>query len=262
MLPEDKRAAMHNEVQDLKARMDIIKKTEERLEFIDDFNKRLAIYDKSVGELEAWLRDGKKRLDLLRNPVEMISPEDRVTKSMEVLEDIQKKSDLCSKQELERDNIFPKPGEKIPSDAKKFMERLKTVRTELNNLDTQAKEECSKFSEDVKFYAEFQTGVKTFEPWMKKAEQGILKGFPQPKTLVDACTVLGDSKNFQEECEERLKLLDEAANSANKMTMHKDADEHIVKLKERWNGVYDTSKEWVAKMTTLVECWNKLDTNI
>ena len=30
----------------------------------------------------------------------------------------------------------------------------------------------------------------------------------------------------------------------------------------RWTDVHETVKEWVARMTTLVECWNKLDGNV
>ena len=32
--------------------------------------------------------------------------------------------------------------------------------------------------------------------------------------------------------------------------------------RNRWTGVHETTKEWVARMTTLVECWNKLDGNV
>ena len=32
--------------------------------------------------------------------------------------------------------------------------------------------------------------------------------------------------------------------------------------KERWVKTHEISKEWVARMTTLVECWNKLDGNV
>merc|ERR1719244_1322214 len=181
---------------------------------------------------------------------------------MEVQEDITKKSELCSKQETERTDIFPKQGEKMSSDAKKFADRLNTVRSELNNLDAEIKSECAKFSEDVKYFAEFQTGIKAFEPWMRKAEQRIIDGLAQPKSLVEACEILGDSKNFQEECEARLKVLEEAAASAQKMTYHQDADEQVAKFQERWTATHETTKEWVARMTTLVECWNKLDGNV
>ena len=82
----------------------------------------------------------------------------------------------------------------MSSDAKKFIERLKKVRDELNKLDAEIKAECAKFSEDVKYFAEFQTGIKAFDPWMKKAEQRIIDGLKQPKSLVEACEILGDSK--------------------------------------------------------------------
>merc|ERR1719232_1734718 len=262
MLPDEKKAPMTGEVAEIKTRMEILQKTDERLDFILDFNKRLAIWNTCVTELEDWLGEGRKRLDGIKNPVEMLSPEDRVTKTMEVQEDITKKSEFCAKQEAEKAEIFPKPGEKISSDAKKFAERLNTVRSELNNLDGEIKSECAKFSEDVKYFAQFQTGIKAFEPWMKKAEQRIIDGLAQPKSLIDACEILGNTKNFQEECEARLKVLEEATSSAQKMTYHKDADEQVEKFQERWTSAHETTKEWVARMTTLVECWNKLDGNV
>merc|ERR1719499_2569224 len=253
---------MCGEVQEIKTRMDILSKTDERLNFILDFNKRLAIFDTCVTELEDWLGEGRKRLDGIKNPVELLSPEDRVTKTMEVQEDINKKSEFCGKQEAEKEEIFPKQGEKVSSDAKKFMERLKSVRNVLTSLDEEIKSECAKFSEDVKYFAEFQTGIKAFDPWMKKAEQRISDGLMQPKSLVEACEILGTSKNFQDECELKIKVLEDAAASAQKMTTHNDSDGKVDGYRERWTKVREISKEWVARMTTLVECWNKLDGNV
>merc|ERR1719323_143066 len=89
MLPEDRKQGMKQEVEEIKTRMAILGKTDERLEFILDFNKRLAIFDKNVSDLEDWLGEG------IKNPTELLSPEDRVTKTMEVQEDINKKSEFC-----------------------------------------------------------------------------------------------------------------------------------------------------------------------
>ena len=194
MLPDEKKQPMGDEVTEIKTRMERLEKTDARLEFILDFDQRLGIFDKNVAELEGWLDEGRKRLDGIKNPTEVLSPEDRVTKTMEVQEDINKKSEFCAKQETEKGEIFPKQGEKVSSDAKKFIERLKKVRDELNKLDAEIKAECAKFSEDVKYFAEFQTGIKAFDPWMKKAEQRITDGLAQPKSLVEACEILGDSK--------------------------------------------------------------------
>merc|ERR1711973_472029 len=129
-------------------------------------------------------------------------------------------------------------------------------------LDEEIKQECAKFSEDVKYFAEFQTGIKAFDPWMKKAEQRISDGLMQPKSLVEACEILGTSKNFQDECEAKIKILEEAATSAMKMTTHNDSDGKVEGYRERWSKVHEITKEWVARMTTLVECWNKLDGNV
>merc|ERR1711872_262431 len=262
MLPEEKKPEMNDQITELKTRMDILTKTDERLEFIDDFNKRLNIFDQGVKDMENWLLDGRKRLDLIKNPPEEMSPEDRVTKSMELQEDISKKSEFTKKLEQEKEDIFPKAGEKVSSDAKKFIERLKTVRSTLNALEAEASEECAKFSEDVKFWAEFQTGVKVFEPWMKNSEVRKQEGLRKPVSLVEACEILGDSKNLQDNAEAKLKVLEEAATAAQKMTSHNEADIKVEGFKERWTVVHECFKEWVARMTTLVECWNKLDGNV
>ena len=108
MLPDDKKPEIKEMITELETRMAILKKTDERLEFIDDFNKRLNIFDQGVADMENWLLDGRKRLDLIKTPPEEMSPEDRVTKSMEVQEDLLKKSDFTKKQETEKEDIFPK----------------------------------------------------------------------------------------------------------------------------------------------------------
>ena len=42
MLPDEKKQPMNDEVKEIENRMEILKKTDGRLEFILDFNKRLA----------------------------------------------------------------------------------------------------------------------------------------------------------------------------------------------------------------------------
>merc|ERR1719391_1858344 len=246
MLPDDKKAEMNELVTEIKTRMEILKKTDDRLEFIDDFNKRLNIFDQGVKDMENWLGEGRKRLDCIKSPPQEMSPEDRVTKSMELQEDLNKKSEFTKKLEVEKEEIFPKSGEKVSSDAKKFIERLKKVRATLDALADEASVECAKFSEDVKFWAEFQTGVKVFEPWMKNSEVRKQEGLRKPISLVEACEILGDSKNLQDEAEAKLKVLEDAAASAQKMTSHQEADVKVAAFKERWTVVHECFKEWAA----------------
>merc|ERR1712038_2187740 len=262
ILPEDQKKEMSDQVGEIKGRMKVLDDSTDKLAYIDDFNKRLAVFNVQVTELEGWLAEGRKRIDAIISPTADLSPEDRVTKTMEVQEDLRKKSEHTKKQEVEREDIFPKGDEKVPSDAKKFNARLENVRKTMDAMEDEVKNECSKFSEDVKFWAEFQTGIKEFEPWIKKAEVRKTRGLQKPCTLVDACTTLGDCKNFQDECESKMKVLEEAAASAGKMSCHNDADAKVTELKGRWAQVYGTAKEWVDKMTTLVECWNNLEGNV
>merc|ERR1711970_475624 len=62
--------------------------------------------------------------------------------------------------------------------------------------------------------------------------------------------------------EAKLRGLEEAATAAQKMTSHNEADIKVEGFKVRWVVVHECFKEWVARMTTLVECWNKLDGNV
>ena len=46
----------------------------------------------------------------------------------------------------------------------------------------------------MKYWAEFQTGIKAFDPWLKKAEGRKTAGLKTPSSLVEACEILGDAK--------------------------------------------------------------------
>ena len=80
-----------------------------------------------------WRMEGSK-LDKIIQPPEELHPEDRVTKIMEFQEDLSKRAEVTIKLEKEKNEIFPKAGEKLSSDAKIFVTRLKQIRlTELLN---------------------------------------------------------------------------------------------------------------------------------
>ena len=146
------------------------------------------------------------------------------------------------------------------------------MRSTLDALAEEASIECAKFSEDVKFWAEFQTGVKVteshgdhqldisfmnqvFEPWLKNAEARKQEGLKKPVSLVEACEILGDSKNLQDNAEAKLKVLEDAAASSQKMTSHNEADQKVCAFRERWTVVHECFKEWVARMVSL---WSAL----
>ena len=51
----------------------------------------------------------------------------------------------------------------------------------------------------------------------------------------------------QDDAEAKLRVLEEAAASAQKMTSHLEADGKVAGFKERWTVVHECFKEWVAR---------------
>ena len=196
MLPLNKKDELNNQVKELSERMAVLAKTKEKLEVIEDFNRRLGAFDSSVSELELWLVDARSKIEDILKPSDKdnFSPEDRVTRAMEIQEDLEDKSEFLRIQEAEKKLLFPGEDEKVSTDAKTFLDRLGKVRATLDALVEEVKEECHKFSQDVKFWAEFQTGIKQFEPWIKSAEAKKRKGIAKPETLVEASRILAESK--------------------------------------------------------------------
>ena len=122
--------------------------------------------------------------------------------------------------------------------------------------------ECDNFSEDVKFWAEYKTGIKEFKPWLEDAEKKSHEGLAKPQTLDEANGMFAGVKDFKNNCEKHLKILNCAAAAANKMTTHKEADVEVAELKERYEKVNAVADEWVKKVETLVKEWQLLDSTV
>ena len=136
-------------------------------------------------------------------------------------------SDCCVQAEEKKVEIFPAEGKKLSRDAKEFVERLKSCRDGVNRLLAELQAELDKFSIDVKHYADYQTGLRSFYPWLVGAEEKVTGGVSPPGELVSACNLLGDCKNFQDDCENKITILDEANTSAGMMTNHENAENNI-----------------------------------
>jgi hypothetical protein len=81
--------------------------------------------------------------------------------------------------------------------------------------------ECDNFSEDVKYWAEYKTGIKEFRPWLESAEKKSTEGLGKPQTLDEANAMFASVNEFDQSCLKHLKILNDAATAANKMTTHK-----------------------------------------
>ena len=61
---------------------------------------------------------------------------------------------------------------------------------------------------------------------------------------------------------DHLKVLEAADSAAKKMTTHKEADDEVAALKERYMKVKSVADDWVAKVDTLVKEWQLLDNTV
>ena len=75
-----------------------------------------------------------------------------------------------------------------------YSDRMSNVESTQTNLLEDIKKESIKFGDDVKYLAEFTSGMKKFDPWITKAEAKKGQGMLKPGNLEEALEALEDSK--------------------------------------------------------------------
>ena len=162
-----------------------------------------------------------------------MTPEDRVSCTMELQEDVAEKVEIIKKAISDEVYLFPQ-GDGVPKDAKDFKDELKRIDDYVTDLQTRTMKTCEAFSEDVKYWAEYKTGIKEFKPWLGNAENKSTEGLAKPQTLDEANLMFANVKDFESSCLKHLKILEDAASASNKMTTHKEADVEVAELKARY----------------------------
>merc|ERR1711936_1265579 len=109
------------------------------------------------------------------------------------------------------------------------------------------RKDCDAFSEDVKFWAEYRTGIKEFTPWLVGAEKSLNDGLTKPSDLNEVKALHEKVHTFEKTCLKYLKVLSAASDASKKMTTHEEADKEVAALMERYNKVKAVADEWVAK---------------
>merc|ERR1711936_1181943 len=105
-------------------------------------------------------------------------------------------------------------------------------------------------------------GIKIFSPWLSKSEESASGGLTKPQTLDEANEMFSKIQDFDTGCLKHLAILEGAAAAANEMTTHKEADDEVKALKERYVKVKEVSDVWIKKADTLVKEWKLLDNTV
>ena len=89
-------------------------------------------------------------------------------------------------------------GDKVPQDAQDFKDELNRIKEYVLDLQKKVMTECDNFSEDVKYWAEYKTGIKEFKPWLASAQKKSGDGLSKPNNLDEANALYAACKEFQE----------------------------------------------------------------
>merc|ERR1712211_118999 len=138
-------------------------------------------------------------------------------------------------------------------DAQAHKDELNRITKYVSDLQEKVKKECDNFSEDVKFWAEYKTGIKEFAPWLSQAEVASTDGLSKPSDLAEANALSDKVHSFDKACLDHLKVLETANAAAQKMTTHKEADAEVAAMRERYAKVEALVKEWALLDNTATE---------
>merc|ERR1740129_2032303 len=248
-----------------------IKAVEEKLEVLGRFKSTvgkieelvaaLTAFDNSLKTLDTWKDAATAELKDIKEASGAMLPEDRVARTMDLQEDIAAKLEILKTCAATEADLLPQ-GDKVPADAQVFKDELARIIKYVEDLQANTKIECDKYSNDVKFWAEYRTGIKEFNPWLAGAEKSATEGLSKPSDLDDVKALNEKVAGFDKTCVNYLKVLIAAEGASLKMTTHTEADTEVATLKERYNKVKAVSDAWVKKCEVLVKEWVLLDNTV
>merc|ERR1739848_966235 len=250
---------IEKETKALTEKLVVVSQFEEKVSKIDEFCTALNNFNTSLKTIDDWMMGATKELEDIKSSSDKMAPEDRVARTMDLQEDIAAKIEVMKKNAEQELALLPQ-GEKVPADAQEFKDELARITKYVTDLANRTKEECDKYSEDVKFLAEYRTGIKEFTPWLVEAEKSSTEGLSKPANLAESRSLAEKVHIFDKSCIDHLKVLDAADSAAKKMTTHKEADDEVAALKARYLTVKAVADEWRQKVDTLVRNGSSLIT--
>jgi len=260
-IPEDKKKNIEKEKKAVEEKLAVLTEFKETVDVVEKFCNDLKTFDSSLKAIDSWMMQATKELEDIKGASDKMPPEDRVARTMDLQEDIAAKMKIIVK-EIENEKTLLPQGEKVPQDAQAHKDEMNRIHKYMVDLQGKVKKECDNFSEDVKYWAEYKTGIKEFLPWLTGVENDSTNGLAKPSSLQEAQALSDKVHTYEKQCGDNLKVLEAANAAAIKMTTHKDADAEVVSLRERYVKVKDIADAWVKKVDTLVKEWTLLDNTV
>merc|ERR1712142_661543 len=260
-IPEDKKKILTKEIAAVKAKLEVTGRFKSTVTKIEELVAALTAFDGSLKSIDAWKDAATAELTDIKEASGAMLPEDRVARTMDLQEDIAAKLEIIKGCASTEQALLPQ-GDKVPADAQAFKDELARITKYVTELQANTKIECDKYSNDVKFWAEYRTGIKEFTPWLAGAEKAAGEGLSKPPDLAEVKALNEKVLAFDKNCVNYLKVLMSAQGAAQKMTTHAEADAEVAGLKARFDAVKAVSDTWVKKCDVLVKEWVLLDNTV
>merc|ERR1711874_626198 len=126
-LPEDKKDFVKKEVKAVSEKLEVVGRFKEKVDVIDDYVSQLNNFDVTLKTIDKWMKEADANLDEIRNHSHKLTPEDRVSSTMELQEDVAEKVEIINKAIASEKDLLPQ-GDEVPKDAKDF-------KIEMNRID-------------------------------------------------------------------------------------------------------------------------------
>merc|ERR1719348_2130941 len=226
-IPEDKKKIFTKEIAAVKEKLEVAGRFASTVKKIEELVANLTAFDNSLKAIDSWKDAATAELTDIKEASGAMLPEDRVARTMDLQEDIAAKLEILKKCAGTEKDLLPQ-GDKVPADAQAFKDELARITKYVTELEGKTKIECEKYSNDVKYWAEYRTGIKEFSPWLSGAEKSAAEGLTKPASLDEVKALNDKVKTFEKNCGNYLKVLTAAQAAAQKMTTHTEADSEVL----------------------------------
>merc|ERR1712214_170117 len=211
-IPDDKKKILTKEIKAVEEKLEVLGRFKTTVQVIVDLVNSLTAFDNSIKAIDNWKDAATAELKDIKEASGAMLPEDRVARTMDLQEDIAAKLEILKTCVATEADLLPQ-GDKVPADAQVFKDELARIIKYVEKLQGDTKVECDKYSNDVKYWAEYRTGIKEFNPWLAGAEKAAAEGLSKPSDLAEVKALDDKVKTFEKNCVNFLKVL-EAANGA------------------------------------------------
>merc|ERR1719190_58570 len=144
-LPDDKKDFVKKEIKAVAAKLEVNDRFDEKVNKIEEFVNNLNEFDKTLKNIDSWMKDAENQLHEIKNNSDKMTPEDRVSYTMDLREDIAAKVDIITKNLQIEQELLPQ-GDSVPKDAQDYKDELLRIKKYVDDLYARCAKECDNFS--------------------------------------------------------------------------------------------------------------------